>query len=289
MAGGGDSETSAAAGDGGSGGRRRPTALVTGASSGIGAAFARLLASEGYDLVLVARDAERLDRLAAELSGEYAGARSGAGGREAVTLPADLSTESGCAAVEARLRAAPVDLLVNSAGTTLNRSFVKSTAENEDRLLRVNVHAVMRLTLAALPAMVERGRGDVINISSVSGLGPVMPGSTYPASKAWVINFSESVARSVRRHGVRVLALCPGYTRTEFHQRAGINMSNMPGWMWLSADDVARDGLRDLRKGKYVSIPTWKYKLAAFAVRHIPHRLLQVASRDTRGRSGSAT
>jgi short-subunit dehydrogenase len=260
---------------------RRPTALVTGASSGIGAAFARRLAAEGYDLVLVARDAERLDRLAAELSGQYGG--------EAVTLPADLSTESGCAAVEARLRAAPVDLLVNSAGTTLNRSFVKSTADNEDRLLWVNVHAVMRLTLAALPVMVERGRGDVINISSVSGFGPVMPGSTYPASKAWVINFSESVARSVRPRGVRVLALCPGYTRTEFHQRAGINMSKTPGWMWLSADDVARDGLRDLRKGKFVSIPNWKYKLAAFGVKHIPHRLVQMASRDTRGRSGPAT
>jgi uncharacterized protein len=254
----------------------RPTALITGASSGIGAAYARLLAAEGYDLVLVARDAERLGRLADELTGQH--------GTEALTLPADLATESGCAAVEARLRAEPVDVLVNNAGMSLNRPFLKSSVELEENLLRLNVHAVMRLTLAALTGMVERGRGDVINVSSVSGFGAVMPGSTYPASKAWVTNFSESVAQSVRRYGVRVLALCPGYTRTEFHQRAGINMSKIPRWMWLDADDVAREGLRDLRKGKLVSIPSWKYKLAVFGMRHTPRRLLQAAARDTRGR-----
>jgi short-subunit dehydrogenase len=256
----------------------RPTALVTGASSGLGAAFARLLAAEGYDLVLVARDAERLGRLATDLTGRP-------GAAEAVTLPADLSTESGCVAVEARLRAG-VDLLVNCAGTTLNRSFLRSTFDDEDRLLRLNVHAVMRLTLAALPAMMDRGRGDVINVSSVSGFGAVMPGSTYPASKAWVTNFSESVGQAARPYGVRVLALCPGYTRTEFHQRAGIDMSATPGWMWLDADQVARDGLHDLRKGKLVSVPDWKYKLAAFGIRHLPSRLLRAASRDVRGRAG---
>ncbi|MBX6357538.1 MAG: SDR family oxidoreductase [Micromonosporaceae bacterium] len=254
----------------------RPAALVTGASSGIGAAFARLLASEGYDLVLVARDAERLDRFAAELGGQH--------GVEVMPLPADLATESGCAAVEARLRAVPTDLLVNNAGTSLNRSFLKSSADLEEQLLRLNVHAVMRLTLAALPGMVERRRGDVINVSSVAGFGAVMPGSTYPASKAWVTNFSESVALSVRQYGVRVLALCPGYTRTEFHQRAGINMSATPGWMWLDADAVAREGLRDLRKGKLVSVPDWRYKLLVTALRHAPRRLLQAVARDTRGR-----
>lgn len=258
----------------------RLTALVTGASSGIGAAYARLLAAEGYDLVLVARGAERLEQLATELTGRH--------GVEVAVLPADLSTDDGIAAVEARLRAGPVDLLVNNAGMSLNRPFLKSTAEAEETLLRVNVYAVMRLTLAVLPGMVERGRGDVINVSSVAGFGAVMPGSTYPASKAWVTNFSESVAQSVRRYGVRVLALCPGYTRTEFHQRAGINMSATPAWMWLDAADVAREGLRDLRKGKLVSVPSWKYKLAVFALRHTPRRLLRVASRDTRGRVDAA-
>lgn len=244
----------------------------------MGAAFARQLANEGYDLVLVARDAPRLDALAAELTGQYGGS--------AVALPADLSTDEGCAAVEARLRAAPVDLLVNNAGITLNTPFLRSTVEDEERLLRLNVHAVMRLTRAALPGMVERHKGDVINVSSVAGFAVVMPGSTYSASKAWVTNFSESIALSVRPFGVRVLALCPGYTRTEFHQRAGINMSKTPDWMWLSADQVVRDGLRDLRSGKLVSVPNWKYKAAVFGMRHAPRALLRRAARDTRGRIG---
>lgn len=247
------------------------TALITGASSGIGAAFARLLSSEGYHLVLVARGAERLDKLATDLG-------------DAGTLPADLSTEEGCAAVEARLRAAPVDLLVNSAGMTLNRSFLKSSAEEEARLLRLNIDAVMRLTLAALPGMVDRGAGDVINVSSVSAFGTVMPGSTYPASKAWVLSFSESVAYSVRRYGVRVMALCPGYTRTELHQRAGIDMSRTPEWLWMDAGAVAREGLRDLRRGRMVSVPGWQYKLTVAGMRLVPKRLLRAAARDNRGK-----
>jgi len=254
------------------------TALVTGATSGIGASFARQLAAEGYDLVLVARDAERLAGIADELSKEYA--------IEAVPMPADLSEDAGCEIVEERLRStrAPIDLLVNNAGTTLNTSFVRSTAADEARLLHLNVHAVMRLTLAVLPAMLARGEGGVINVSSVSAFAPMMPGSTYPASKAWVTSFSESVALAVRRRGVRVMAVCPGYTRTEFHQRAAIDMSKTPAWLWLDADAVVRDALRDLRRGKVVSVPDWKYKAAVFALRHLPRRVLQLAARDTRGR-----
>jgi uncharacterized protein len=180
----------------------------------------------------------------------------------------------------------PHDLLVNNAGISLNQTFLKSTAEDQARLLRLNVHAVMRLTLAALPGMTERRHGGVINVSSVAGFAAVMPGSTYSASKAWVTNFSESVAHSMRPYGVRVMALCPGYTRTEFHQRAGINMSKTPEWMWLSADDVVRDALRDLGRGKVVSVPDWKYKLVVFGLRHAPRRLLHGASRDVRGRIG---
>jgi len=253
-------------------------ALVTGATSGIGAAFARRLAADGYDLVLVARDAQRLADAGGDLTARH--------GVAVETLTADLSTDAGTAEVEARLRdpARPVDLLVNNAGTTLNTPFVRSSADEEARLLRLNVHAVMRLTLAVLPGMVERGHGAVINVSSVAGFAAVMSGSTYSASKAWVTNFSESINRSVRGKGVRVMALCPGYTRTEFHRRAGINMSRTPGWLWLEADDVVRDGLRDLGRGRTVSVPGWVYKVAVFGLRHAPRRLMAAVTRDTRGR-----
>ncbi len=250
------------------------TALVTGATAGIGAAFARRLAIEGYDLVLVARDETRLAGFAAELAERH--------GVRATPLAADLSEPAGCERVEARL-AEPLDLLVNNAGVSLNTPFLRSTVADQERLLRLNVHAVMRLTLAALPGMVARGRGDIVNVSSVAGFAAAMPGSTYPASKAWVTNFSQSVALSVRPSGVRVMALCPGYTRTEFHDRAGINMSKTPGWLWLSAEEVVRDGLRDLRRGRLVSVPDWKYKVAVFGMRHLPQSLARAVARDTRG------
>ncbi|MFG3706665.1 SDR family NAD(P)-dependent oxidoreductase [Micromonospora sp. NPDC047670] len=254
-------------------------ALITGATAGIGAAFARRLVSDGWDLVLVARDAARLADTAAELTARH--------GRQVETIPADLSTDDGCAAVERRLaEGPPIELLVNNAGISLNTPFLRSSAEDEARLLRLNVHAVMRLTLAALRPMTERRRGAVINVSSVAGFGAVMPGSTYSASKAWVTNFSESVGQSARPFGVRVMALCPGYTRTEFHDRAGINMSKTPEWMWLRAEDVVDEALRDLRKGKLVSVPAWKYKLAVAGLRHAPRRLLEAVARDTRGRIG---
>src|SRR5205823_5705183 len=141
----------------------------------------------------------------------------------------------------------------NNAGIGLNGAFLDLDIEDEERMLRLNVHAVLRLTHAVLPGMVDRRQGAVVNVSSVAGFGVPQPGSTYSASKAWVINFSESMAAAVKPFGVRVVAVCPGYTRTEFHQRAGINMSKVPGWLWLDADRVARDGLRDLRRGKAVS------------------------------------
>jgi len=145
---------------------------------------------------------------------------------------------------------------------------------------------VMRLTHAVLPGMVERKRGAVINVSSVAGFGAAMPGSTYSASKAWVTNFTESVGLSVARFGVSLMALCPGYVRTEFHQRAGINMSRTPNFLWLDADRLVAEAMRDLRRGKVVSVPTWKYKVAVFALRHLPRPLLQRVARDTRGRIG---
>lgn len=256
----------------------RRTALVTGATAGIGAAFARRLAADSYDLVLVARDAARLRERASELSEAH--------GTAAEVLTADLTTEAGLAAVQARLDdpAAPVDLLVNSAGLSLNQSFLRSTAEAEETLLRLNVHAVMRLTKAVLPGMVERGRGAVVNVSSTAGFFTPMPGSTYSATKAWVNNFSESMAYAVRPYGVRVMALCPGYVRTEFHARAGIDMSRTPERLWLDADAVAADAMRSLARGRVVRVVDWRYRLILRVVRLLPRRLVQAASRDVRGR-----
>jgi uncharacterized protein len=252
----------------------RQTAVVTGATAGIGAAFARVLAAEGYGLLLVARDEERLAKLAAELP------------TPATYLRADLATDEGCDAVAAELVREPPDLLVNNAGMSLNTHFLRSSVAQEEMLLRLNVHSVMRLSLAALPPMVARRRGDVINVSSVAGFGTLAPGSTYPASKAWVTNFTVSTAEAVRRHGVRMMALCPGYVRTEFHERAGIDMSKTPQFLWLDAERVVRDALRDLRRGKMVSVPDWKYKMVVLGVRHVPGPLLRRIARGTRGRIG---
>jgi short-subunit dehydrogenase len=252
--------------------------MVTGATAGIGAAFARALAPS-HDLVLVARDAERLKANAADL---------GRSGGEITVLPADLSTAEGCDTVAVRLSdpERPVDLLVNNAGMSINTSFAQSTIAQQEQLLHLNVHSVLRLTHAALPMMVQRRRGAVVNVSSVAGFANLQPGSLYPATKAWVTSFSESTGLAVRHHGVRVMALCPGWVRTEFHQRAGIDMSKLPRWLWLDADFVAREGLRDLRRGKLISVPDWKYKVAVSALRHLPPSLLRGAGRRGRGRIG---
>lgn len=241
-------------------------ALITGATAGIGAEFARQCAREGKDLILVARDAERLSAFCAELAAET--------GITARPLPADLTDPGDLEKVAAVLAEEPVDLLVNNAGLGLNTSFLKSSVDAERHLLNLNVVAVMRLTHAALPAMVGRGRGDIVNVSSVAGFAATMPGSTYPASKAWVTSFSEAVGMLVRHRGVRVMALCPGFTRTEFHSRAGIAAHQMPDWVWLRAEDVVRKGLRDLRKGKLVSVPSARYKTVVGALKITPRRAL---------------
>jgi short-subunit dehydrogenase len=261
--------------------KKRRKAMVTGASAGIGKAFAVRLANDGWDLVLVARDKDRLTELCAALSTTYK--------VEATALVADLSAAAGVGSVEERLTTDVFDLLVNNAGLSLNTPFLKSTVEQELYLLSLNVNAVMRLTHAALPGMVTRRSGNIINVSSVSGFAATMPGSTYPASKAWVIHFSESVALSVAKYGVKVLALCPGFTRSEFHSRAGIDMTKTPGWMWLQAPEVVDDALKDLRKGKTVSVPSWKYKILVGFMRHTPTRLLRRLARGARVRTGRDT
>ncbi|MFJ7626347.1 SDR family NAD(P)-dependent oxidoreductase [Streptomyces sp. NPDC097595] len=241
------------------------TALITGATAGIGAAFARRLAADGYDLVLVARDAERLREQATELHDRH--------GIEAEVLRADLSEDKGIRAVEERLGDArhPVDLLVNNAGFGNKGRYLEVPIADELTMLKVHCEAVLRLTSAAAASMRERGRGGIVNVASVAAF---VPRGTYGASKAWVVQFSQGAAKDLAGSGVRLMALCPGFVRTEFHQRAGMGTGNIPGWMWLDADKLVTAALADLARGKSVSIPDPRYKVLMGAVKLAPRGLL---------------
>jgi uncharacterized protein len=239
------------------------TALVTGATSGIGAAFARQLAAEGQDLVLVARDVDRLEGTAASLRSAF--------GVGVEALPADLAVEADTSTVRSRLSDLdrPVDLLVNSAGIGLRGKFWETPLADQERMFHLNCTAVLRLSYAALTAMVPRGRGGIVVVSSVSGFAPTVRGS-YGASKAWATAFAESLSGQLAGSGVHVSAVAPGFVRTEFHGRAGLDMSRVPGFLWLSAEDVAATALRDHRAGKVLSVPGVQYKAIVAASRVIP-------------------
>jgi short-subunit dehydrogenase len=237
------------------------TALVTGPTAGIGAAFARRLAARGDDLVLVARDAERLERLAADLRAAH--------GVEVEVLVADLADRDQLARVERRVADPdrPVQLLVNNAGFGHKRPFLENSVEDEQRMLDVLVTAVLRLTHAALGAMVARGEGQVVNVSSIAGY---LPRGSYSAAKAYVTSLSRWADATYRTQGVQVMALLPGFTRTEFHARMDVSRRSAPRWMWLDADRVVRDALADLDAGKQLSIPSKRYKVLAALSRIVP-------------------
>lgn len=231
----------------------RPIALVTGASAGIGTVFAQRLANDGYDLVLVARDRERLEKLAAELP------------TECEVLSADLTDAAELRRVEARCAdtAAPLDLLVNNAGFGTAGSFTELDVDTEEREIRLNVLALVRLTHAALCPMVERGSGGVINVSSLAAYQPGPYNATYAATKAFVSSFGHALHEEVRGKGVTITTLCPGFTRTEFQERAGLRNEGGPAFLWQGPEPVVDTALKDHRRRAAVSIPGLHNRVAA--------------------------
>jgi short-subunit dehydrogenase len=242
------------------------TALVTGATAGIGLAFAQQLAAQGYDVVLVARDTARLEAVAEELT-----ATSGV---STEVLAADLTDRAQLATVERRLADTehPIDLLVNNAGFGLKGRFLDNDVEQEQAMLEVLVVAVMRLTHAALRAMAERGDGGIINVSSVAGY---QPRGTYSAAKAWVNRFGEWASVEYADRGVRIMTLCPGFTKTEFHGRMDVGRDAVPSFLWLDVDDLVAEAIADFDAGKRLSVPSRRYQVIAAVSRHLPTGLLQ--------------
>lgn len=244
----------------------RPVALVTGASAGIGREFAIQLAARGYDLVLVARDGGRVQSLADEL-----GARRGS---TCEVLVADLRRDEDVARVVARLDEAPIDLLVNNAGFGTRGALWRADRQPQEDMVRLHVLATHRLAQAAVQQMVPRGRGAIINVSSVASFLTSPGNVNYCATKAYQRLYAEGLSQEVSRRGVYVQALCPGFTHTEFHARGGMDKSRYPAWMWLRADRVVSASLRALeRRRPVIVVPGLGYRLAVTALRHLPMRL----------------
>lgn len=249
-------------------------ALVTGASVGLGAEFARQIAADGRSVVLVSRDAERLGTVARELEGL---------GVEAEVLVADLTKRADVARVARRIASdeRPVDLLVNNAGFGLHHGFLEATEAELDDALDVMVRALMILSQAAARAMVRRDSGIIINVSSVAA---VLVSGVYSAHKAWVSTFTESLAGDLHGTGVTATAVCPGLVRTEFHQRAGLDLNSLPGAVWLNAPTVVRSALRAARRGRVIVTPTVRYGAVMGIARILPRRWIRRASRSRSGR-----
>lgn len=242
------------------------TALITGASSGLGAEFARLLAGRGMNLVLVARDRAALETLADSVRQQH--------GTDVEVLPADLLDPQQRDRVIARVAEAqhPVDMLVNNAGYGLPLAFEDNDIDDEVRHLDLHVTTPMRLMHVALPGMLARGSGRIINVASVAAL---IPRGTYGAVKGWLVSFSRWANVTYRERGVTVTALCPGFVHTRFHERLGLppGQEGIPDWMWLNAPEVVAEFLRDVARGRSVSIPSVRYKVLTALSRLLPDEI----------------
>ena len=248
-------------------------ALVTGATAGIGESFSRLLAANNYNIVLVARDLPRLQERAAALEAKF--------GISTHVIQADLATDDGCLKVEQYILENQIDVLINNAGFGTNKAFTMSTLDVEQQLLDVLVRTPMRLMHVALPLMKARDNGIIINVSSVAGY---IAGGSYSASKSYLTVLSESLNTELSATHVKVSALCPGFTRTEFHQRGKMSMKGLPNFMWLNSDRLVEQSWRDALKGKAVSVPGWQYKLLVFIVETMPRSIVRKVGMNMRAK-----
>lgn len=235
-------------------------ALITGASAGLGEEYARQLAELGTDLILVARRKERLESLAAELSARKPGLK-------VEVFPADLSRNEDIQRVAEKIRQTPdLDLLINNAGFGSTTKFYQDEDGEAARMIKVHVEATVVLTRAALPAMMARQKGAIINVASIAAFSP-LSGAMYSSTKAFLVMFSENLQSELHGSGIKVQALCPGLTHTEFHQVAGMNKEAIPGILWMTAERVVRISLQALAKNKVIIIPGLRNKFLAFLMR----------------------
>mgnify|MGYP006180778059 FL=1 len=246
-------------------------ALVTGATVGIGESFTRLLAKNGYNIVLVARDLPRLQERAKSLESTF--------GIATKVIQADLATDAGCKAIEDFITNNQIDVLINNAGFGLNKAFTVSQLDAEQQMLDVLVRTPMRLMHVALPGMKERNKGVIINVSSVAGW---IAGGTYSASKSYLTVLSESLHTELAATNVKISALCPGFTRTEFHQRGGMSMKGLPAFLWLNSDKLVTTAWKEAIAGKAVSVPGWQYQLLTFVMRNAPRSLVRKIGMNVR-------
>jgi len=242
------------------------TALITGATAGIGAAYTKLLAKNGFDLVLVARDLPRLNQFAKQLKLDYQ--------IKVELIKADLTKPAQLSKVEKRLKnkSKPITVLINNAGFGIKDSFLDSSLDREQELLDVLVSAPMRLTHCALPLMVAKNNGVIVNVSSVASW---IAGGTYSAAKSYLTVFTEYLNNELKGSNVKTSALCPGFTRTEFHQRGKMKMGGLPNFMWLDADKLVAKSWKDAQRNKPVSVPGWQYKTLAFIAQYSPRPLVR--------------